>query len=669
MPRLMPRVVVSLTCLALFAGGAQADSAPPVKKRLGFFESLFGQSHRQPPRRTLFGSNSASEKSTWWEEQQQRKNSGVDIIYGDPSSSGKKNRSVQPADYTEPEPLPGLGMGNVIYQPPLVTSVFDASFAKLTSPTPESENIRLALSTNAANIRTIDSDRKIILAFYKARGFKPIWTAAGHVSARAEMLLKTFANASAEGLVPQNYMPSMLTGFGKVDEALATDPQNVARFDIDLTVQALKYARHISGGQFDPNRLSLYNDIKPERASSEAALKVLAYSPYSDAYLASLAPTHPQYTLFKTELAKLSSATPGPAPDLVAEGATVKPGKTDPRLPLIRAKLQALGILSSDGAADGKDEMLDKSLSSGLKAFQKASKLKQTGALDSATVKAFNVDHSSDNRQRLVYNLERLRWLPKNLGNRYVLVNQAAFEVDVMDHGHSAWHSRVIVGRPLTQTYVFSDVMETIVFNPSWGVPASIIVNEYGPKSRKDAGYLDRNGFKVVNASGDVISSRSIDWFNMGHAPTFGVRQPAGNGNALGEVKFLFPNTHDIYMHDTPTKNLFTESMRAFSHGCVRVQNPRGFAEALLGWNQDKIAAVIETGESKSVNLKDKVPVHLTYFTAWTDAEGKIRYFDDIYGRDTALAKAFAYGKPGQNPQTTDKIVQNVDIVGGMSQN
>jgi L,D-transpeptidase YcbB len=155
----------------------------------------------------------------------------------------------------------------------------------------------------------------------------------------------------------------------------------------------------------------------------------------------------------------------------------------------------------------------------------------------------------------------------------------------------------------------------------------------------------------------------------MGQAPTFGVQQPSGDGNALGEIKFLFPNAHSIYMHDTPSRNLFTESMRAFSHGCVRVQNPREFAEVLLGWDQAKVAENVESGDSHSVNLAQKTPVYLTYFTAWPNADGKIAYYDDFYGRDAAMAKAFAYSPQAKPKISNDKIVENGAIVGGLNQN
>jgi L,D-transpeptidase YcbB len=649
MPRLASKLVLGLAALAFATSAAEADSKYFFRRKANFFESLFGSRSYQPQRRTIYGDYSDGERQNWWE--QTHSSDGTRSIYGDPY---RKRLNRAPQEYAEPEPLPGLGMGIVTYQPPLVVPVYDVALGRLPASTPEAEAIRNLLSKSSTNIRTTDVERKAVLTFYKANGFKPLWTENSQISARASALLKLLSNADADGLMAKNYLPVILTSFENA-QAITGDPEKLAQFDVGLTVQALKYAHHISGGQFDPARLSLYNDIKTQPVNADQALRVLAHSPYPDTYLISLAPTYPQYAIFKDRLSKMSG--PGPAIEVVAGGATVKAGKTDPRISKIRAKLQTLGFLTADAAVNNNEELLDKALSGGLKAFQKANKIKQTGALDSATVQAFNTDHSGDERQRLIFNMERMRWLPKSLGNRYVFVNQAAFDVNVMDHGNSVWKSRVIVGRPMTQTASFYDQIETVVFNPTWGVPASIIVNEYGPKSRKDPGYLDSNGFKVINANGDLVSSRSINWWTFGQTPTFGVQQPAGDGNALGEIKFLFPNSHDIYMHDTPSRNLFTQSTRAFSHGCVRVQNPREFAAVLLGMNQATVAANVESGESHPVNLAQKVPVYLTYFTAWTDETGKIHYFDDIYGRDTAMAKAFAYGSEPKKPSNPIDIV------------
>ena len=306
----------------------------------------------------------------------------------------------------------------------------------------------------------------------------------------------------------------------------------------------------------------------------------------------------------------------------------------------MRQKLIERGYADAALPAGADPLLLDKELSVQLRLFQKDSRIKVSGALGPQTIAALNTDLTARDMAKLIDNMERIRWLPRQLGQRHVFVNQAAYKAEVIENGQPVWSTRVIVGKPNTQTSVFHDEMELVVFNPSWGVPPSIIAKEYLPKLRRDPGYLDRLGFKVVNQKGKVVSSRSVRWSSYGSKVPYGIQQPPGVKNALGEIKFLFPNTHNIYMHDTPSRELFDEDMRAFSHGCVRVQNPREFAAVLLGWDAAKVAANIETPASETVRLKQKIPVHLTYFTAWPDETGKIRYFDDIYGRDKAMEDA-----------------------------
>jgi L,D-transpeptidase YcbB len=684
MSKFYSNLLVGLAAFALFAGTADAGQKV-YKKRLGFFESLFGGIQTRTPSRPIFGS-SDSAKLTWWEQNQidkqnRRASESIRIFYGEPVPSKKQRQKEVQADQSEPDPLPGLGLGTVNYFPPLVVPVYDSAFLKIEAKTPEAESIRIELINKATNIRTVDTERKAILAFYGANSFKPLWTEGGHITERAKSVLKLMSDAAVDGLIAKNYMPIGLSSFDNVDEALAGSQLKIARFDIAMTVAAVKYARHLSGGQFDPNRLSLYNDIKPQTVAADAVMKVIGYSPFPESYFASLVPTHPQYAIFKKALAETVDG--GKKLNVIADGPDVKVGAADERIPAIRTRLQGLGIAVAELDSKADPKTLDKKLSKSLRNLQAKNKLKLTGILDVATLDALNADHSADERQRIVFNMERLRWLPKNLGSRFVFVNQPAYEVNVFDHNKVAWHSKVIVGKPMNQTYSFYDQIETVVFNPSWGVPASIIVNEYGPKSRKDPGYLDRNGFKLVDSNGDVISSRDIDWWGMGQAPTFGVQQPPGSGNALGELKFLFPNGHDIYMHDTPTKNLFTESSRAFSHGCVRVQNPREFAAVLLNMSEEEVTQNLgqRTKKSKktdpaeafvdshSINLAEKVPVYLTYFTAWADDSGKIQFYNDIYGRDTAMAKAIAYNPLAKKPIDSGDIATAGGINGGLSQN
>jgi murein L,D-transpeptidase YcbB/YkuD len=637
---LIHKLLLKLSVAAIaasFASQTVLADASREEKRKGFFESLFGAPKRKKNRRTIL---------PWWKE-----DSGSFYgrdYYGD-------------EDYDDPEPIPGKGMGNLTYVSPKLVALSESSFSKLFAPDVQSQAILAELSSQKTIIRVTKEVRQPILDLYWNAGFKPLWLNGNAPSERALAVLAFAAKVSEDGLEPLAYLPTGLSSFSNVTEQLSTDPQDLAKFDIAMTAATLKLAREISGGQFEPDSLSLYNDIKPERVDAGQALKILAWSPFPEAYLKDLMPKHESYGLMKAELAKLRANKQKPAYEKIVEGKPVKAGKSDPRISLVRDRMQDMGFLSSEESYVEPEfsSTLDEGLSAALKKFQKSVKLRQTGILDLATVKNLNRDTSQRDIQRLVYNMERMRWLPKNLGKRFVFVNQPAFEVQVMDHGNEVWHSNVIVGKPLNQTSAFHDEMETVVFNPSWGVPQSIIVNEYLGKLRRDPGYLDRQGFKVIAPNGKVIRSSSVNWAAYGSRPPFGVQQPPGKGNALGELKFLFPNSHDIYMHDTPTKNLFSESSRAYSHGCIRVQNPREFAEVILGWDRDRVDRETDSRKSQSVVLSHKIPVHITYFTAWPDSSGKINYFNDVYERDEAMEKALAVLASAREADSTQKLVQN----------
>ncbi|MGB8316296.1 MAG: L,D-transpeptidase family protein [Aestuariivirga sp.] len=586
----------------------------------------------------------------WWKD-----NGDANSIYG------SRFDSYGDEDYSDPEPIPGKGMGNLAYVSPKLVALSDLSFSKLTAVDTQSQAIMAELSAQKPITRVAQEERQPILDLYKNSGFKPLWLTGNAPSERAKKVLAFAAKTFEDGLEPLAYLPADLSSFKNIDDQVGIDPQALAQFDISMTAAALKLARQISGGQFEPNRLSLYNDITPERVDPAQALKVLAWTPFPEAYLNDLMPKHAAYALMKAELAKLRASNSRPPFEKVAEGKTVKLGKSDPRVATVRDRMRELGFLAGEQANVDPEiaATLDADLSAALKQFQKSAKLRQSGMLDLATVKNLNRDNSGRDIQRLVDNMERLRWLPKNLGSRYVFVNQPAFEVRVVDRGKQVWRSNVIVGKPLNQTSAFHDELETVVFNPSWGVPQSIIVNEYLGKLRRDPGYLDRQGFKVIAPNGKVVSSSSINWAAYGSRPPFGVQQPPGRGNALGELKFLFPNSHDIYMHDTPNRNLFAEASRTFSHGCIRVENPREFATILLGWDRARVDAETDSGKSESIQLGHKVPVHITYFTAWPDSAGKMNYFSDVYERDQAMEKAFAVLGAARDAVATQKLVQN----------
>ena len=629
---------LSVAAIAVFVSGQSVLADTYANRNKGFFESLFGAPRYKKPRRTIL---------PWWKEDGDA-NFFYGSLYGDD-------------DYGDPEPIPGKGMGNLTYIGPKQVPLSDPAFSKLIAEGIQNQAILAALSNPKAIVRVPQEERQPILDLYSSAGFKPLWLKGNAPSERAKTVLAFAAKTFEDGLEPLAYLPRGLSSFDNIAEQLSADPQELAQFDISMTAATLKLAREISSGQFEPNRLSRYNDIAPERVDVGQVLKVMAWTPFPEAYLNNLMPKHEAYGLMKAELAKLRASRIKPAYEKIAEGKSVKAGGSDPRILVIRDRMQAMGFLDGEEAAVEPElsNKLDADLSAALKKFQKSAKLRQTGALDMATVKNLNRDTSQRDIQRLVYNMERLRWLPKNLGSRYVFANAPAFEVRVMDRGNEVWRSKVIVGLPMAQTAAFHDEMETVVFNPSWGVPQSIIVNEYLGKLRRDPSYLDRQGFKVIAPNGKVVPSSSINWAAYGDRPPFGVQQPPGKGNALGKLKFLFPNSHAIYMHDTPTKNLFSESVRAFSHGCVRVQNPQEFASILLGWDRARVDKEIDSGKSQPTTLKQKIPVHLTYFTAWPDSSGKISYFNDVYERDAAMEKALTAMTAAREASSTQKLVQN----------
>lgn len=533
----------------------------------------------------------------------------------------------------------------LVYRPEMLQALNTDSFAEAPPTEALPASIYGELLNKEAAVRVTPEERTAILDVYRMNGFKPLWTSSEGLDQRGQDVLAVFAKSADEALEPSDYLPPVLGAFTDSPTGFKGDVIHLARLDLGLTAMALKYARHISGGRIIPNRLTRYNDISPETVNPAAAAKVLAWSPFPLEYLKSLEPTHPAFELFKAELAKKRALVHVSENETIPLGKRVKPGEADDRLALVRHHLERLDYLTRT-SEPVKDEagspLLDPAMVEALKAFQTEAQLKSWGGLDQATVNALNDRTEERNVAKLVYNIERLRWLPRNLGSKYVFVNQAAYQLQVMDKGQEVWRTKVIIGKPSTQTVAFHDRMETVVFNPSWGVPPSIIRNEMLPILRRDPSYLDRLGYRVVARNGQILRSSSVNWSAYGKGVPFSIQQPPSDDNALGEIKFLFPNSHSIYFHDTPERSLFARSARAFSHGCVRVENPRIFAEMLLGLSAGEVAKRIDSGRSQSAKVKADIKVHITYFTAWPDQNGKIVYYDDVYGRDQRMESAFS---------------------------
>jgi L,D-transpeptidase YcbB len=651
--------VSSIAAIAVMATTVEARHDNGKRHRT-FFEKLFGLKPKKQ--------RQVERYDPWWEDDSWD-DDGVRIIRGGKEKKKKKKvattatkKTPAATAFVDPEVAEGLGMGNIPYVMPTLVAVTDRFPEKALAGDIASESIRVVLGNRQTDIRAPQVIGKAVLAHYRATRFKPLWIENGRLSEKGQKVLTLLSNAAAEGLDANRYLPSALSDFGGADAQVAGSALAQAELDIGLTVAAVTYAQHLSGGAFEPERLSGYHDLKSQRVSPDVALKVLAYSPFPTEYLTALAPQHAAYRALKDELARADGATTATpvaaaAPAFPA-GKTIKLGQSDPRILLLREMLAKDGLMPPVEVTDKnrrKLAFLDKALVKVLKKYQTERGLKATGQLDEPTVAVLGgtpaaVVLAAANRELLAINMERLRWLPHDLGQRHVLVNQASYTVDVYDNDKIVWESKVIVGKPLNQTVVFSDTFESVVFNPSWGVPQSIILKEYLPKLRSDPRYLDKKGFHVVNLKGKKVKSSTINWNAVGSGNVPGVMQPPGSENALGEVKFLFPNKHAIYMHDTPNRDLFEKDIRNFSHGCVRVENPRKFAEVLLGLTTADVDNRIDSGNSSTMKVSDKIQVHLSYFTAWPDNSGKINYFGDAYQRDKTLLAAF---------EATQKVFSN----------
>jgi murein L,D-transpeptidase YcbB/YkuD len=463
--------------------------------------------------------------------------------------------------------------------------------------------------------RIIDRKAKApVEAFYAARNYAPIWVENGAENARGKAAATYLAGVSADGLDPSDYpVPSFANA----------DVGALAESELKLTATLLTYARHAQIGRVHYSRVSAdiaYDLVAPEPG---AVLAKLAETKNIAEALDSFNPPHAGYKALKAKLAEARGRTGEPGRIRISSGKTLKPGMEDPRVPLLRARL---GI-----AGDSANTTYDKALSEAVQTFQRQHGVAPTGVLSNGTVDALNGPRRDRDADIIIANMERWRWLPRDLGRAYVIVNIPDYTLKVMDRGAMVWTTKIVAGQPGEKaTPLLSETMKYITFNPTWNVPPSIINNEYLPALAQDPTVLDRMGLKVEhNRDGSVR-----------------IYQPPGAANALGRIRFNFPNKFLVYQHDTPDKHLFDKDKRAFSHGCMRVQFPDKYAEVLLGIANPKDGYTIEKirrmygGEERDVHLTTPIPVHLTYQTAFVDDAGHLAIREDVYGRDARLLAA-----------------------------
>lgn len=488
----------------------------------------------------------------------------------------------------------------------------------------------------------VDKPAQLALsAYYGSRSSPLLWVTENSLSPRVAALRKILAQADEWGLNASDYRVIDGDGFKRWSGQPA---EWLADAELRTSLTAISYTKHAQAGRVDPASLDAeFLDHRPNRPDPLAVMKGLADAgDRLGGFLESFHPTHEQFRLLKQNLAEMRGGR-GPGRDAVRipEGPSLKPGASHPQVALLRQRLSmpVSRTVISDGPPE---EFFDDSLADAVAAFQQQSGLPGRGVVNAATRAALNKGVSTANVSQILINMERWRWEPRELGARHLYVNIPEFLVRLMDGGRMVYEERVVVGTPKNRTPAFSDEMEHVVFNPYWNVPESILVKEMLPVARRNPEFFARNQLEVVWQGRRTVDPYMVDWENVNPQKVL-VRQVPGPKNALGVVKFLFPNKHAVYMHDTPSKNLFSQSARAYSHGCIRVRNPVKFAEVLLadqGWSPAKVRSAIDTTEDFQVTLSRKVPVHIMYLTLWADKSGRLQEFSDIYDYDNRLKVA-----------------------------
>ena len=502
------------------------------------------------------------------------------------------------------------------------------------------------------------------LRFYRERRFQLGWFKNHQPVAQVKSILAITNKAADEGLNPKDYqikdISKMLAELEKVGDDSVRRNKAEREADIALTGTYMKWANDYYRGVANPHdKKDTSWMVKPNKIKLNKALATFLGERKSRYNYYEFAPLHPEYDQLKQALATYrTQERTGGWPTLPAN-TVLKPGQYSPAVASLRKRLldSAGGETASAPAAppakpgqpvDVAALTYDSALEAAVKQFQQDAGLKPTGIVSGETLKQLNVPIGARIDQ-LILNMERWRWLPKKFEPNYLLVNIPEYTLHVMEDSKEAFNMRVIVGKVLHETPVFSDKMEYVVLSPYWNVPFSIIENELRGKLTANPNYLDHLDMEVVKGSGRkaiAVDPGSIDWANVTQETfKYTLRRRPGPKNDLGDVKFIFPNSNDIYLHDTPHDELFSQSSRSFSHGCVRLSEPIKLANYLLRdrpeWDKQTVLDSIATRREKYITLKEKLPVYLVYFTAWADASGHPHFRDDIYGLDKKLAREY----------------------------
>jgi murein L,D-transpeptidase YcbB/YkuD len=474
---------------------------------------------------------------------------------------------------------------------------------------------------------------KSLSAFYRERNYKPVFVGNGD-GRRRSALLKALGSAGDHGLPSKAYDVEGLKAAMKA----AKTPSDRGRVEVEAAKRLLDYADHMRSGVLNPRSVDNLMVMEVQRYDRASTIDAFSKSNPS-AFLRKMAPNKPEYVRLQKEKLKLEKLLGKGGWGDKVQAKSLKSGQSGGAVVQLRNRLIRMGYMRKSAT-----QTYDASIQAGVQKFQINHGLSPDGVAGGSTIAQVNKG-VQERLQQVLVAMERQRWNSRPVEKNHVWVNIPDFHVDLMKNGKSTFRSRVVVGKNTSdrRTPEFSDTMEFMVINPSWYVPRSIVTKEYLPLLKRNKGAAGQ--LQIIGRNGKPVSRNSINFsqYNEKNFP-YSMKQPPSKGNALGLVKFIFPNKHNIYLHDTPSKSLFGRESRAFSHGCIRVHKPFDFAYALLASQEADpegfFQGVLRTKSERRVDLRTPLPVHLVYYTAWVDAKGNAHYRDDIYNRDSQIFAA-----------------------------
>jgi L,D-transpeptidase YcbB len=527
----------------------------------------------------------------------------------------------------------------------------------------EAANVSSTVSIHRESLHTWE----LLARFYVQRAFQPVWIGDESLLPHTEVFMQTIRQSGREGLKPVAYhLPTIETLITELRQPWERESSQTQGHWVDLelllTDAYFMYGAHVVAGQIDPKKLGEVWFADRTELDLVTPLQQAIETDSVAAFLSQLRPIHRGYAGLQKAWAYYQDIAARGGWPIIADGPALQRGDHGARVEALRNRLLSTGDLEQGSVQN--DEVFDAAIEGALQKFQQRHGLAVDGVVGASTLAALNVPVGTRIRQ-IELNMERWRWLPQGLGDRYILVNVANFTLDVVEKGQSVLTMRVVAGKPTRRTPFFSARMTYLVLSPHWYVPPTIAVQDKLPLIRRDPRYAARQNLKIFRdgpGGATRVDPMAIDWSSVSARNfPYRLRQDPGPRNALGRVKFMFPNPHHVYLHDTPSRELFAREERAFSSGCIRLEKPIELAEYLLRddprWSRQSILAGIQKGSEQVVHLPAPMPVYLFYWTTWMSDEGVVHFRKDIYERDSVLAGALQKAAPSAPGEGTVEMV------------